>query len=99
MEKFQQKLQLIFTFHYRKKTIQHTSFLIKYFFFYIDYRNCITNYVPIALQEQILDVAELQFPSIAWKQKVKRKRQELEGAGQPLRYCAIDQTHPIPIQA
>lgn len=33
------------------------------------------------------------------KQKGKRKRRELQGEGQPVRYCAIDQTHPIPIQA
>lgn len=39
-------------------------------FFNIDYHNgIITNYVPIALQERILDVAELQFPSIAWEAK------------------------------
>lgn len=77
------------------------------FFLNTDYRNSIIphysthpTHFPTALQEWVLDDAELQFLSIAWEaKKGKRKRRELQGEGQSVRYCAIDQTHPIPTQA
>lgn len=42
--------------------------------------------------------AAVSFNSMESK-KGKRKRRKLQGEGQSVRYCAIDQTHPIPTQA
>lgn len=68
------------------------------YFLKTDYHNSIIlHYFPTASGPRCRRAA-VSFNSMESK-KGKRKRRKLQGEGQSVRYCAIDQTHPIPTQA